>query len=92
MRQPAIWAVALARMGAPFSVAPAPAAAANISPREGLNTAPATATPFSVTASETVKSSLPLMNETVPSSGSTMNWRAVASRAGSSTVSSDSQP
>ncbi len=92
MRQFSTADVALARIGAPFSVAPPSSAAANNSSRVGLNTTPATGAPFSTTASETVKSSLPFMNETVPSSGSTTNCRAVDSRAWSSTVSSDSQP
>jgi hypothetical protein len=59
---------------------------------EGLQTAPATGAPSATTASETVKSSLFLMNETVPSSGSTTKTRRAESREESSAVSSDSQP
>src|SRR5580704_2532116 len=81
-----------AAMAAPLSVAPALTRAAKISAVTVANKQARIGRPFSISAADTAQSGRPARKARVPSIGSTIQTRRAASRAGSSTLSSDSQP
>ena len=77
---------------APLTVAPCPAIARKNSAVAGANNAANTGRPSTASAAETAQSSRPARYERVPSIGSTIQTARALSRAGSSSVSSESQP
>src|ERR1700722_5136510 len=79
-------------MAAPLRVAPPPATAKKNSSLTAANRHAATGRPLSTRAAETTHSGRPAIYARVPSIGSTIQTKRAASRAGSSTLSSDSQP
>ena len=84
--------VVLAWIGFPFSWAPWPTRAVKVSSTSGAWTTAAIGWPSSTMAMLIDHQGLYFMKATVPSMGSTTNRRLRSRRAGSSAVSSDSQP
>ena len=82
----------LAWIAMPLRVAPPPAVERNSSSVTGANRAATTGRPSITSATDTDQSSRPAMKARVPSIGSTTQTRRAASRVGSFSLSSDSQP
>src|SRR4029079_1362083 len=91
-RAPSSAAPVLALTGAPFRVVPLPTVARNNSSVIGTNSATATGRLSTTRAAATDQSCRPAMKGRVPSIGSTTQTRRAFSRAGSFSLSSDSQP